>query len=254
MTDGRAVTSATEAPWSAVLAVRGPGPLPARASCSGVLVAPDEVLTAAHCVVGPDGRPLGARTLRSVEVHVGATTLSTDPGTTRGVRRVQVHPGYALRPSPAAPDDPAASGATHDLAVLVLDSPVPTEPLRLATRRPPAGTPATLWSHGTTGPDEPQSDALRAGAFRTRAGAACAALPVPPTSSATCATARRVTTCTGDSGGPLVARLHGRPVLLGLFSYGPETTGAPCGTRGPDVFTSVPDHGRWLAAHLRTGR
>src|SRR5690348_12282893 len=77
MSGGRPVLDDRVAPWEAVLAIPGdPSMLQQRATCGGVLVGTDRVLTAAHCVnLGDPSR---------TEVHIGARVLSQNRGTVRG--------------------------------------------------------------------------------------------------------------------------------------------------------------------------
>lgn len=129
MSGGVPVTGDSTARWVATLAPAGDAPLLQRAGCGGVLVAPDRVVTAGHCVDHIDP----SRT----DVHIDARVLSADPGQVRGIRGVATLPGYRLLPSPAGPDVPDLSSARNDLAVILLDRPVTgVRPLRIAGRRP----------------------------------------------------------------------------------------------------------------------
>ena len=100
-------------------------------SCGGTLIAPDRVLTAAHCVAPVETS--AAITLTVGEDYPG--------GQQRTVRRHARHPGFDSMDSELM--------ARYDLAVLELAEPVKgIEPLPVAESDPKAGAPATILGHG----------------------------------------------------------------------------------------------------------
>ncbi|WP_438388780.1 S1 family peptidase [Actinopolyspora saharensis] len=248
VSDGTEVRSRAEAPWNSTLIIKGDGPLQERVTCGGALVTPRRVVTAAHCV---SGMPLD-ELKRRIEVHVGARELSGDPGRTAQLTGVRAHPRYRLVPSPENPDSGTMSSATHDIAVLTLDRAVREVPtLPVADEAARVNDPAVLYGHGLTGPSS-RGDVLRRGTYRVRPTEECAeATPaVVDGESMMCGRGWRAEACLGDSGGPLVGYRSGRPELIGVFSFGMETAGEPCGTAGPNFFTEVNAVHDWLVERL----
>jgi secreted trypsin-like serine protease len=200
------------------------------AYCGGALIAPDKVVTAAHCVSGYSPG--------SIRVIAGRTDLNSTDGVQRLVVRSWVHPRYK---SPMEGDD---------VAVLFLDQAVPYSAVPLETDqgayRP--GTSATVLGWGYTAERGPSSSELRSAQVPVVADSNCsAAFPQYNAQMMTCAGDPQggVDACYGDSGGPLVA--DGR--LIGLTSWG-----SGCGRQGtPGVYTRVASYASDIAAQTNEG-
>jgi len=85
-----------------------------RSFCTGALIAPDLVLTAAHCMYDME---TGLR-VDDAEVQFLADLRGGRAAAYRGVRRSIVHPGFAVT------DRDFSQRVAHDLAILELDQPI----------------------------------------------------------------------------------------------------------------------------------
>lgn len=162
--------------------------------CSGALIAPDVVLTAAHCVniFGPEG---------PYEIFLGAELLPEPQGRFVQVAGAVLHPDYEPR--------------THafDVALLRLATPVEVPPIALpepASLPLAQGTPARVLGFG----DTKDANAL---AGRRRQGM-LSVLEV--TESAFRAGPAPSMSCVGDSGGPVLVNNGEREVLAGITVSG----------------------------------
>jgi secreted trypsin-like serine protease len=231
---GGSRASTSSFPW--VVAVVGP-----TKTCTGTLIAPAKVLTAAHCVDfgtmtvtfhGDD-----ARERYSVNVLLPAA----------------VPPGYL---------GPTSTTARDDIAVLTLVHAAKDAPVHLSETEPPVGTVLTGVGYGCT---LPLSDSgacpgftlryLNAYAPRAMTDSACVdpdALFRYEPSTELCVRAEASSINYGDSGGPLLWQRSGTWYLVGVASGGLRKPQPPS-WRAPYMngYTSVPVERTWLSLASR---
>ena len=234
ITGGRAANP-NEWPWQVALLFEG------RLFCGGTIVAPDVVLTAAHCT---DAVP-------RFEVVAGSVDLGNPAlGQRRGVVRVDQHEGY----------DPNL--IRNDLSLVYLDAPLELDAgvavAHLADASQTAalaagGTPAVVTGFGRIGDLARSSPLLLEADVDIYADDVCVAqyAGLNPVDGLTqiCAGLEigSVDACYGDSGGPLVVPLGDDEtswLQVGVVSWG-----AGCGEPGhPAVYTEVAAFADWLGA------
>ncbi|MGE5336148.1 MAG: S1 family peptidase [Nitrososphaerota archaeon] len=212
-------------------------------ACTGTVVAPRIVLTAAHCVES---------------IEVGKITPASRYATATGI----------ADPGQAGPENVFHVVATHvfpgfdpgllhgDAAILVLDRPTAAPPLSLAGAADAAlyagGAEAQLTGWGLTraGAKQPP-DNLQATTMVVKTPSACKRETslfykpfFPAAQTCVLAATRASGGCFGDSGGPAIGtRADGTPVELGITSTG----GPECSTRVPTVMTRVDYISTWVS-------
>ncbi len=169
-----------------------------REHCTGAMIAPRVVLTAAHCLEGA-GRPAGIR-VRPDHTHRNLV-----------VSRYYLAPGF--------------DSASHydDAAVLILDSPSKLPVLTVARSEPAAGSAATITGYGQQTYTSDATTAAYSAATMIQSRAYCqgvwAGLGDAVPSSDICAQApnNSDTVTRGDSGGPLLMKsASGSWVIAGI--------------------------------------
>lgn len=213
-------------------------------SCTGTVVAPRVVLTAAHCV--EDLERGGITPAKAYAVATGTTTPSKAlPQNVFRVVETHVYPGF----------DPG--GLHGDAAILVLDRPSPAPPIAMAGAADAAlyggGAPVQLAGWGVTGANAKNApESLRATSMVVQKPSVCEQKTrvdrpnySPALQMCTLDTpSKRSGGCFGDSGGPAIGlRADGVPVELGVISTG----GAFCSTKRPNVLTRVDVISTWVS-------
>ncbi len=227
-------------PWVTALLTPGPGSRYERQFCGGSLVAPDQVLTAAHCVDG-------TRT-SEIEALLGTTDLNRG-GELVGVSEVTVFPRYV------------AADSFGDLALLTLERSTSLETVDLVdTGEHHVGSLGFVagWGDQVTIKSE-ESDfprRLRAAEVPIIADLFCEhgsgdEDPDYDGRVMLCAGYERghPDTCRGDSGGPLARQAGERWILVGVTSYGQAGCGA-IGTYGAYAWVGSPQMRAWLRDRL----
>ncbi len=181
--------------------------------CSGIVLAPDVVLTAAHCVAGRE----------EVRVHFkgpdGAPVLIAP-------KAVAMHPGY---------DSGAVAGRRRsiDLALLRVPEPLPARfgAVALASGRPGKGEAVIVGGYGVSR----EGDARSTGTFRTAELASVE--PYGPSTILLWAAGQAGRgACEGDSGGP-VAGPGGSVVAVTIWAAGTGRRG--CGAMSQGMFVAA---------------
>ena len=200
-------------PWLAVIFHEGEGEA---FQCTGTVVSPNVILTAAHCVEDP--RSGDRYTASGYFVVTGTTDWSQTPRQVLGVSTTVVYPSFNRL---------IASG---DAALLVLSTPTTAPAIPLASNASDAtfltpGRRALMAGWGETFPGSPVPHELHWAATTVQSARYCRGhtrVFVPGEELCTLDTpAHRTVACFGDSGGPLLGALPstGEVVELGIASH-----------------------------------
>ncbi|MGY1956289.1 S1 family peptidase [Nocardia gipuzkoensis] len=186
--------------------------------CGGALIAPDQVITAAHCVA------LTPPLAQTLTVTFGRDDLRGNDGNTVQVKDIRIHPGFRVSGLDAT------AVYRNDVAILTLDQPQPGPTVGIAAPGPGAGT---ILGWGATSEAGEGNARLHAASVSLVTDAECTAAYGSAFDPYTmlCAGSPTAGATQYDSGGPLL--VDGQ--LTGLISWG-EGTAHP---GFPDVYTRL---------------
>jgi hypothetical protein len=193
-------------------------------TCTGTLISPTVVMTAAHCVYDTTKHDnlLGVAKPSDITVRVGSANVADATlGVDAGVVAVLPQPYYRWD----------GSRHNHDVALLALDRTLPQAPAALAEQSPGAGKPLLIAGYGNTSTfDQNDASALKIGLIDAAAPASCHLVSETfDPSWLFCGAAAGTdpvipggTACYGDSGGPAFADENTATNLVveGIVSYG----------------------------------
>lgn len=205
-------------------------------TCSGVVVAPDAVLTAGHCV---RSATLGELQVRSVQV--GHPRAHPERAT---VREVVVHPGF----------DAQHPERGHDLAVLRLNAPLTrAQPVPLAALSDNvmlAGPRVRILGFGVTRSGGRGSAQLREASLESLSPFHCFSGDVQGMAQTRfCAASPDAGVCPGDSGAPALLSVNGVEHVVGIVSLAVDNS-SRC-VESAAVITRVSAFREWVDANSR---
>jgi hypothetical protein len=207
--------------------------------CTGTLVAPQVVTTAAHCVVD-----WGSNVVPPSRMSIAANTMDgnlVNPANRVQASEVHMHPNYVGVGS-SGWGDPAGLGADNDIGIIVLAAPVqnqtpaPVLPREVFDQYVPANAEVIISGYGVSNMATQAAGPLLIGTNRFERRNETEFLLRPITG--------KMDTCQGDSGGPVYVLIEGRAWVFGITSRSSGDSWEDCG--GGGLYTWTPGYNDWI--------